>query len=91
MPIQHVGRPVKRLEDPKLITGADRYVNDVRLEGALQLAFVRSPTPHAVLKRDRHRAASEVPGVVAGPDRAPTSTPRSASSTRRSRPRCSPR
>ena len=51
MPIQHVGRPVKRLEDPKLITGADPYVNDVRLDGALQLAFVRSPHAHAVLKR----------------------------------------
>ena len=34
MPIQHVGRPIKRLEDPKLVQGRDAYVNDVRLEGA---------------------------------------------------------
>src|SRR6202162_655480 len=64
MPIQLVGRGVKRLEDPKLITGADPYVNDVRLEGALQLAFVRSPHAHAVLKRIDTTAAKKVPGVV---------------------------
>jgi carbon-monoxide dehydrogenase large subunit len=28
MPIQHVGRPIKRLEDPKLVQGRDAYVND---------------------------------------------------------------
>ena len=65
MPIQLVGRAVKRLEDPKLITGADPFVNDVRLEGALQLAFVRSPHAHAVLKRIDTTAAKKIPGVVA--------------------------
>ena len=65
MPIQHVGRPIKRLEDPKLITGSDPYVNDVRLEGALQLAFVRSPHAHAILKRIDTSAAKKIPGVVA--------------------------
>jgi hypothetical protein len=29
MPIQHVGRPIKRLEDPKLVQGRDAYVNVV--------------------------------------------------------------
>ena len=43
MAFQHVGQPIKRVEDPKLITGADHYVNDVRLANALTLAFVRSP------------------------------------------------
>jgi carbon-monoxide dehydrogenase large subunit len=65
MPIQHVGRPLRRIEDPKLITGADHYVNDVRLEGALELAFVRSPHAHAVLKRIDATAARKVAGVVA--------------------------
>jgi aerobic carbon-monoxide dehydrogenase large subunit len=65
MPIKLVGRGVKRLEDPKLITGSDPYVNDVRLEGALQLAFVRSPHAHAILKRIDTSAAKKVPGVVA--------------------------
>jgi len=65
MPIKLVGRGVKRLEDPKLITGSDPYVNDVRLEGALQLAFVRSPHAHAILKRIDTSAAKKIPGVVA--------------------------
>ena len=51
MPIQHVGRPIKRLEDPKLVQGRDAYVNDVRLDGALSLAFARSPHAHAVIRR----------------------------------------
>src|SRR6266852_5996414 len=67
MPIQHVGRPLKRLEDPKLITGSDPYVNDVRrgLEGALWLAFARSPHANAVIKRIDTTAAKKMPGVVA--------------------------
>lgn len=65
MAFQHVGRPLKRVEDPRLITGADRYVNDVRLANALTLAFVRSPHAHALIKRIDTRAARAMPGVVA--------------------------
>jgi len=65
MAFQHVGRPIKRLEDPKLITGSDHYVNDVRLANALTLAFVRSPHAHALIKAIDTRAARTVPGVVA--------------------------
>ena len=65
MPIQHVGRPLKRLEDPKLIQGRDAYVNDVRLAGALSLAFARSPHAHALIKRIDTTAARKIPGVVA--------------------------
>ncbi len=67
MPIQNVGRPIKRLEDPQLITGRDPYVNDVRrgLEEALWLAFTRSPHAHAVIKRIDTTAAKKMPGVVA--------------------------
>src|SRR4029450_2860834 len=66
MPIQHVGRPIKRLEDPKLVQGRDAYVNDVRLDGALSLAFARSPHAHAVIRRIDGTAAKKIPGVVAG-------------------------
>ena len=65
MPIQHVGRPIKRLEDPKLVQGRDAYVNDVRLDGALSLAFARSPHAHAVIRRIDSTAAKKIPGVVA--------------------------
>jgi carbon-monoxide dehydrogenase large subunit len=56
---------MKRLEDPRLITGRDPYVNDVRLEHALWLAFVRSPHAHAEIKGIDTTAARSVPGVVA--------------------------
>ena len=65
MPVQHVGRPLKRLEDPKLITGRDPYVNDVRLEGALGVAFVRSPHAHALIRSIHTQAARALPGVIA--------------------------
>jgi len=65
MPVQYVGRPIKRLEDPKLITGSDPYVADVRLPNALTLALVRSPHAHAVIKGIETGAAKAVPGVVA--------------------------
>jgi len=65
MAFRHVGRPIKRLEDPRLVTGSDRYVNDVRLANALTLAFVRSPHAHALIKSIDTRAARALPGVVA--------------------------
>ncbi len=64
MPVQHVGRPLKRLEDPRLITGSDPYVDDVRLGGALTMAVVRSPHAHAEILAIDTRAARTVPGVV---------------------------
>ena len=65
MPIQNVGRPIKRLEDPKLIQGRDPYVNDIKLPGALIVAFARSPHAHALIKRIDTSAAKNIPGVVA--------------------------
>ena len=61
---QYVGRPIKRVEDPKLITGSDPYVNDFKLAGAVYLTFVRSPHAHAVLKSIDTKAARAVPGVA---------------------------
>src|SRR5687767_8220742 len=65
MPAAHVGRPLKRVEDPKLVTGSDPYVNDVRLQGALIMAVVRSPYAHADIQSIDTAAAARVPGVVA--------------------------
>jgi carbon-monoxide dehydrogenase large subunit len=65
MPVQQVGRPVKRVEDPKLITGGDPYVNDMPLAGAATVAFVRSPHAHAVIRRIDTARARALPGVLA--------------------------
>ena len=42
-----VGASVKRKEDPGLITGAGKYVGDIKLPGMQHVAFVRSPYAHA--------------------------------------------
>lgn len=63
------GRRVRRLEDPGMLTGATRYVTDARLPHMLELAFVRSPLPHARIVSIDVEPARATPGVraVLGP------------------------
>jgi len=59
-----VGARVKRVEDPRLLTGQGRYVDDVTYPGMLHAAFLRSVHPHArILSIDVSRALAH-PGVV---------------------------
>jgi aerobic carbon-monoxide dehydrogenase large subunit len=60
-----LGRARTRVEDPRLITGQGRYVEDVALPNTLSVAFVRSPYPHARIARIDIEAARAAPGVVA--------------------------
>jgi aerobic carbon-monoxide dehydrogenase large subunit len=60
-----VGQTVTRVEDPRILTGQGRYVDDLRLPGLLHVTFVRSPFPHAAIRSIDTAAASAVPGVVA--------------------------
>ncbi len=59
------GSPVRRSEDPRLLTGRGMYVDDIRLPGMLHAAFVRSPMAHAVVLRVDTKAARSAPGVRA--------------------------
>ena len=52
------GAPVRRREDPRLLTGRGRYVSDVELPRLLQVAFVRSAHAHARLVDVDARAAT---------------------------------
>src|SRR5947208_5297527 len=48
MPIGSIlGRAVRRSEDPRFLTGAVQYSEDVPAEGALHAVFVRSFVAHA--------------------------------------------
>jgi carbon-monoxide dehydrogenase large subunit len=59
-----IGAPVKRKEDGRFLRGLGRYVDDLRLPGALHLVLVRSVHAHArVLSIDAARAR-EVDGVA---------------------------
>lgn len=44
-----IGQRVRRREDPRFLTGTGRYVDDLRIENALHVAFVRSEWAHARL------------------------------------------
>src|SRR5215510_3823836 len=61
----HVGRPVKRVEDPKLVTGRGQYVEDLKIPGLTYLAFLRSPHAHARVTALRTESARRAPGVLA--------------------------
>jgi carbon-monoxide dehydrogenase large subunit len=60
-----VAARVKRFEDPRLLTGRGRYLDDIRLPGLLHAAFVRSSHAHARLHGVDASAALVLPGVVA--------------------------
>ena len=59
-----LGTAVRRVEDPELLTGRGTFVDNLRLAGALHLAFVRSPMAHAELGAIETAQARAVPGVV---------------------------
>ena len=63
-PAAPFGAPVRRREDPRLITGRGRYVSDVELPRMLHVAFVRSTHAHARVTRVGLDAARRAPGVV---------------------------
>jgi len=60
-----VGARVLRREDPRFLTGAGTYVDDIERPGLLHVGFVRSSQPHARLRSVDVAAARGVPGVVA--------------------------
>ncbi len=62
---RHIGLPLKRLDDPRLLTGRGKYVDDLVLPRMVHVAFVRSPHAHARIARLRLEAARQTPGVVA--------------------------
>jgi carbon-monoxide dehydrogenase large subunit len=60
-----IGSSVLRLEDEPLLRGKGRYVDDLTVPGVLQVAFVRSPHPHALILGIDKNAALALPGVHA--------------------------
>ncbi len=59
MVVRYLGAEVQRMEDPRLITGNGRYVDDIKLDGILHAAFLRSPHAHAKIRSiDTSRAAA---------------------------------
>lgn len=62
---QLIGARVQRREDPRLITGRGRFIEDHVLPGLTHMAVVRSPHPHARIVGIDETAARSAPGVLA--------------------------
>ena len=62
---KYVGAEVRRREDPRLLTGRARFVDDLRVPGCLHAVILRSPHAHARLAGIRLDRARAHPGVVA--------------------------
>src|ERR1700694_393967 len=60
-----VGPRIKRREDPRLITGAATYVDDIKLYDMQYMALLRSVHAHAKITRIDVSKALRAPGVVA--------------------------
>jgi carbon-monoxide dehydrogenase large subunit len=58
-----IGQRVRRREDPRFLTGAGLYVDDVQLPGAKRVTFVRSDWAHARILGIDTSAAAEIPGT----------------------------
>ncbi len=57
------GQRLLRKEDPRLLTGEARFVDDLQIPGALWMAMVRSPYAHARIRSIDATAALDMPGV----------------------------
>ncbi|MCX7683669.1 MAG: xanthine dehydrogenase family protein molybdopterin-binding subunit [Acetobacteraceae bacterium] len=61
-----LSQPVRRIEDPRLLTGRGRYTDDVPAPaGALRGYVLRSPHAHAAIRGIETAAARAMPGVHA--------------------------
>ena len=63
--MHYTGQPMKRVEDPHLVTGKGSFVDDVQLPDILHAAVLRSPHAHARIKRIDTARAKTAPGVIA--------------------------
>jgi CO/xanthine dehydrogenase Mo-binding subunit len=59
-----IGQSMKRVEDPRLLAGKGKYVDDVVLPGMAHAALLRSPFAHARIKSIDCSKARALPGVL---------------------------
>ncbi|MEO8570564.1 MAG: xanthine dehydrogenase family protein molybdopterin-binding subunit, partial [Chloroflexota bacterium] len=60
-----LGAAIKRVEDPRFITGNGNYLDDIKLPSMTYMSILRSPYAHANIRSIDTAAAASMPGVVA--------------------------
>jgi 2-furoyl-CoA dehydrogenase large subunit len=61
---QWIGQPLKRVEDPRLLTGRGVFIADLPLKEPYAAAILRSPHAHARIRSIDASAALSAPGVA---------------------------
>ena len=61
---RHVGMPIRRTEDPRLLTGNGEYSADRKPDNGLHVAFRRSSESHARIVRVDVSQAKVAPGII---------------------------
>jgi aerobic carbon-monoxide dehydrogenase large subunit len=62
--MSYVGQPMKRFEDPRLLTGQGTFVDDLHTPDLLHAVVLRSVHAHARIQAIDASAARQLPGVV---------------------------
>lgn len=62
---KYMGKPIKRVEDPRFIQGKGKYTSNVTLPGMAYAAIKRSPYAHATILSIDTSAAEALDGVIA--------------------------
>ena len=62
--LKWIGKSIKRVEDPRLLTGQGRYIDDIDLPNMLHAAVLRSTRAHARIKSIDVSAAAALKSVV---------------------------
>ncbi len=60
----YIGKPIKRLEDKRFITGEGKYTDDIVLPQMCFAYILRSPYAHATIKNIDTKGAKEMAGVI---------------------------
>jgi len=63
--VAYTGQSLKRLEDPRLLTGQGAFLDDLTFPDMLYAAVLRSPHAHAAIRAIDTAAARHASGVVA--------------------------
>jgi CO/xanthine dehydrogenase Mo-binding subunit len=61
---KYIGKSIKRVEDPRLLTGYGNYMDDIDVPNMAHAACVRSPYAHARIVSVDKTQAEALPGVI---------------------------
>ncbi len=60
-----IGKPTRRKDAVEVVTGTTQYLDDIRFPDLLHGKVLRSPHPHAIIKKIDKSRAEQLPGVKA--------------------------